>query len=130
MKKESKARGFSLVELMVAMAVFIVMAMAVGGLLLAVSDTADNDEELRIASMDLQTVMETINGTPFDSIVTTYPDGLMVPAYYDLNLSSEILTVSYADPAATSPLQIVLQVSWTGQKGVQKTRTLNGLRVR
>ncbi len=123
-------RGFTLVELMVSVGVFVVMAMAVGGLLLTTGELAEMDEESRIAALDLETVMETINGLPFDDIVTTYPDGLMIPAYYDLNLHNEIVTVSYADPGATNPLEINVQATWKGMRGIEKTRSLTGIRVR
>ena len=123
-------RGFTLVELLVAAGVFVVMAMAVGGLLLTTGELSENDEETRIAALDLGTVMETINGLPFDDIVTTYPDGLSVPSFYDLNLRNETLTVSYTDPAASNPLEINLQVTWKSSQGPQKSRTLHGMRVR
>lgn len=119
-----------MVELMVALAVFIVMAMAVGGALLATNQLSEQDEEYRVAMMDLQSVMETINGMAFNDIVTTYPDGHLFTEFYDLNLPSESLSVDYPDPTATNPLQIDLTVTWRGHDGLQKRATLSGLRVR
>lgn len=119
-----------MVELMVALALFVVMAMAVGGSTLATSKVTAQDEEMRTAMMDLQSVLETINGLAFDSIVTTYPDGQTVAAYYDANLENENLTVSYVDPAATNPLEIRLAVTWKGNDGLVKRATLAGMRAR
>ncbi len=126
-------RGFTLVEVMVALGVMAVLSMAASGLLFSTSALSNNDAELKAASADLQAVMEAINGTPFDNIVVTYPNGQAVAAYNNLHLNNESLTVSYLNPAATNPLQINLRVSWKGQGGsggLAKSKTLTGLRVR
>ena len=122
--------GFTLVEIMVAFAVFSIIAAAVGGILKSTGDLAEEDEEYRIAHLDMIAMMETINGLPFDNIVATYPDNQAVPAYANLNLTNEILTVGYTDPAATNPLVINLQVTWQGHRKNQLVQRMSGMRVR
>ena len=122
--------GFTLIELMVAMAVFVVIALASGGVMLSASALSEQDEEFRIATLDAETVLETINGLPFDDIVSTYPDGAAVAYYSGLNLGQELVTVSYPDAAATNPLQATIRVAWKGTDGHAKAVTMRGLRVR
>ena len=126
-------RGFSLVEVMVALGVLAVMYMVVSSLLLSTAAVSDNDAELKTAAADLQAAMEAINGTPFDNIVPTYPNNQALPAFNDLHLDNEVLKISYTDPAATNPLQINLTVTWKGSGGnggLAKSKRLTGLRVR
>ena len=51
-------RGFSLVEVMVALGVLAVMYMVVSSLLLSTAAVSDNDAELKMAAADLQAAME------------------------------------------------------------------------
>ena len=131
--RRARPGGFTLVEVMVALVVLAIMSLAASGMLFSSAAVSNNDTEFKTAMADLQAVMEAINGTPFDNIVTTYPNGQAVAAFDGLHLNDESLTVSYPNPAATNPLQVDFKVTWKGQGGsggLVKSKSMTGLRVR
>lgn len=117
-------KGMTLMEIMVAAAVFVIgLAALLSGLLSAVY-FMENSRETTIAASDLRTMMEDIRSSPFSDLTTDFPNGVqdgpvgnpyptIVGGYA---LRNEHISVTYTDPD-TDPLEINVLLSWQDKRG-------------
>jgi len=128
MKRHSK-KGTSLIEIIVAVAIF---TLAMGGLLsciLATMYLSEISKNSTIATADLRNMMEKIKATPFDYLTADFPDadvdGPAANPYPGITgaykLINEHITVTYANPNV-DPLEIRVTATWADRRG----RTYNG----
>lgn len=108
--------GFTLVEVMITL---LVMTLALLGILYAntqVQQTSEAAFERSLAVQDANRVIEQMrnissDGDFPDNVTDIYPDGGEVAALAGLNLTNEVVTVSYVDPDL-DPLDVLVTVSW------------------
>lgn len=124
--------GVTLVELIVAVAIIAFGVVTLMAQIEASYKITNVNRETNKAMAHLQAGMEKIISTPFNDIVSKYPNGSTIDMSniepIDL-MNGERLTVSYADVNA-DPLQITATVSWTSSDGRARTRTLTTMRTR
>lgn len=132
-KKETRTvRGISLVELMIAVSVIAVGAMALMAQLEASHKITTVNRETNKAVAHMQAMMEKVISVPFSDIVRTYPNGTIVYAGQSGlgdPMDGEYFRIEYAD-AAADPLQITVTVYWTSFDGRMRTRSLTTMRTR
>lgn len=134
-------RGFTFMELVVAMFVFTTAALAIIGALLAAQALAEGSRNLTSAVTDARTVLERIRrDVQASPDVATFADPAASPEYeaadYEawvgsqqvagtgfLNLTNEQVDVAYGNPGG-DPLDVTVTVTWTERGGRQRTATL------
>ena len=120
--------GFTLVELMLVLFIFIVMGTGVVGAYLSIQMLSHHAEETMVAMEDLSDMMERIHATPFATLSTSFPNGfangpatniyaIIVGGY---TLPGESVTVTYPSQSATR-LEILVSISWAS---LGRARTL------
>lgn len=120
-------RGFTLVEVLMAMLVFVVAVVALLMLYIGVSSLRESSRNMAQAMADARTVLEEIreaSGASLAGVTGTDWTGWAS----DNNLTSlpdEVVTVEYADEAA-DPLDITVQVDWT-ERGRARTAVVETL---
>lgn len=110
-----KKDGFTLLELMISIAIMVGAILVIFGLLLNYLLLIETSKNKTVAIDDAQAVLEAIRNTdPFTSsnVTTNYPAGVNLASNFGFNkLQNEAIYVSYASPAA-DPLQITVTVNW------------------
>lgn len=105
--------GFTLAELMVAVMVFTIGAVALMGVYLGVSQLGEAGRNVAQAMADARVVLEGIRDTStagLPAVTATNWTTWAVTNGLTL-LNNESVTVTYANPAA-DPLPVTVQVSW------------------
>lgn len=127
----------TLIEVLVA---GLVLVVAIAGLvtsLLNIVTLFDISQRYATASSDLRNMMEKVRLTPFDNILTLFPnndaDGPAANPYPDVvggyTLSNEQITVSYADVNA-EPLEFRISISWQDKIGRAYSLTASSFKAR
>lgn len=119
-----RAGGFSLLELVVAIAILTGVGLATSVLLVPISRQTRIVRETRSANAAAQRVLEKIQATPFKDIRGTYPPASEHPI---LDLPGGKVTITYADPDA-DPLVVRAQVSWQSPDLGSMSRTFSTAR--
>ncbi len=109
---------------MITVALLATVTLAAALVVVPVARESRLRREVEAASTAARRVLEKIQATSFNSIVTTYPQGY-VEAIPGLNAGS--LRIVYADPAA-DPLQIQVDLAWNSPEAGTITRTFQTLR--
>lgn len=107
-------RGFTLVEVLMAMLVFVVAVVALLGLYVGVSNLRESSRNMAQAMADARTVLEEIREASGASLATVTGTDWTTWAE-DNNLTSlpnEVITVTFEDENA-DPLEVTVQVDWT-----------------
>jgi hypothetical protein len=141
-------RGFAFVELLVAMALFIVACLATLVAYLGGNLLVENARQTNLAWHHLSSLMEGIHATPFTTLLATFPhqvaDGGVARPYVALiggtggvyPLPGEQITVCYPDaagscaaapPVATS-YEVRSTLTWT-QRGRARTLSLSTVKI-
>lgn len=119
-----RLEGFSLLELVIAVALLTSTALAATLVLVPVARETRLRREVGVASAAAKRVLEKIQAMPFNEIVTVYPQSY-VEALPQLPAGS--ILVQYEDPAA-DPLRVQVQLSWdSGEIGAMQ-RTFSTVR--
>ena len=122
MSQELDTRGgFSLLELTLALAVFVVAMGAAAQILISSSTTITLQQQRVMATKDCQALLSEIrafrnaNSDAFpNAIVAQWPNNQTVAG--DYHLTDENLTVSYANPAS-NPLAVTVKARWRNIDG-------------
>lgn len=117
------AKGFTLIELMIALAIVLPVLLGSVGLNVYVFRAAETSRRGIVALQDAHTMIERIRNTSengLSQVTSTYPSGSTVSGFS--NLPSEQVTVTYPN-ANADPLAITVTVTWADRQGTM-TRTL------
>lgn len=112
--------GFTLVELLLVLFVFVIVGSGVLGSYLSIHILSQHAQETMVAMEDLRDIMERIHATPFASQLTNFPSGVangpVANSYTTIvggyTLPSQSLTVTYPSQSGTR-LEILVALSWT-----------------
>ena len=118
--------GFTLLEVMITVAVLSVLALSATLLLVPVSRQARINQEIQVAQSEATRVLESIQSLPFDEIIVVYPPSVVleVPA-----LNNGKLKVNYVDPE-TDPIEVQLVLSWSSSDLEEMQRIFTTARTR
>lgn len=124
-RRVSRVRGASLIEILLALAVFVTATAGIIGSYLAMHDLAEHATKNMRAVSDLQAIAERIASTTFQSITTDFPNGVANANGYQAIVSgqtggvpnpfalpSESIIITYPSQTADR-LEIVVTVNWT-----------------
>lgn len=112
-------RGMTLIELLWALLIFTLALAALVSSLMAVTYFISLSREQSLANEHLRDMMERLRATPFNSVPTQFPGGVVDGAagnrYFTICggyvLGNEHITVNYPNVNA-DPLEIQVQLSW------------------
>jgi prepilin-type N-terminal cleavage/methylation domain-containing protein len=107
--QEPRRAGFSLVEVVGALAVLSIIALSASLLIVALAREARIHREVTVANLEAKRFLEEIQATPLNDLIDRYPDGSSRSVQ---QLPNGSVAVDYDDPEA-DPLEIHVQVSWT-----------------
>jgi type II secretory pathway component PulK len=131
-RQRRRSNGLSLVELVVAVAVIAFGVVTLMAQIEAAYRATNTSRETNKATAHLQAGMEKIISTPFNDIVSTFPDDSSIDMSnlepIDM-MDGEYLTVSYED-ASADPLVITVTVYWTSFDGRSLSRSLTTMRTK
>ncbi|HTL47360.1 MAG TPA: prepilin-type N-terminal cleavage/methylation domain-containing protein [Verrucomicrobiae bacterium] len=121
--------GFTLIELMITMAVVLVALVGYVAANIAVQQASNAAFQNTVALQDANRVIEqmrntSVGGTFPGNVTAVYPNNGAVAGFN--NLTNEAITVSYSD-ATANPLTVTVSVSWleNGRRNVNTAlRTL------
>lgn len=111
--------GLTLIELVLAVVVLVLAGLAVLGAYQASYHLTEVSQQMGIALKDLKDMMERIKTSPFNTLATAFPNGVVGGGAVDqygpivggYNLPTEQITVTYPTPG-TNPLEILVTVTW------------------
>ena len=136
MSPPRRTAGLTLVELLLALLVFVIAGLGVLGAYQAAFELMEVGQQTLIAVNDLRDMTEQIKDTAFTAIPANFPGGVAncsttSPAYSNIvggcSLNQEQITVTYPNGAGTNPLEIVIQISWTNRNRTY-SRSLSTIR--
>ncbi len=119
MKIKSKLKGFSLVEVIIAVFIFLLIVGGVLRVLLQGFYLMELSRQKNTAFTHLASMMEKIRSTSFADVKDDFPDGVIDGGankpYGDIvgnyTLNNERITVNYVNPQS-DPLEIMVEVEW------------------
>lgn len=116
--KRKWARGFTLFEVLIALAVFLIGLGVLSGVFLNVAHLNESSRNLSQALADAQTVLEAMRDTSTTGLGTVAATDWAAWALNNglTSLPNETVTVSYADPTA-DPLEVAVQIDWVERVG-------------
>jgi hypothetical protein len=125
-----KNKGFSLIELMAGAFVLVVIILVLWEIYSTSVNYIIMAKELRIATDDLQDVMERMQAINFSNITTLFPDGASVnqDMVGGFDLDNESIVVRYPQGAGMDPLQIEVEINWTGKRGNPRSKIFRTVR--
>ena len=134
--QRSRARGFTLVEVMISMAVLAVTILGVLMMLMAAEALSEDSKNLTQAVEDARSIMERIRkdvetNADMATFVTNYPESLYEDWVTDqqaaatefVNLDGEAVDVTLGD-AGDDPLDVTVTVSWNARGGRARSTML------
>ena len=120
--------GFTLVELMVAISVLLIGALAAFASQVTSGQVIDFSRDVTVAVADLEMCMEELLVHSADEMPIAFPEGVSVPAFNALNLRNEDIVPTYLNwdvgQATPDPLEIQLTATWLDGAGRLQTQTL------
>ena len=128
-RRRRSLRGFTLLEVVIAMALLSVGALSIYQAIISYQDLSRLAHERNIAYFDLETAIEDVQSTPFNNIVTRFPNNQRIPKFEALHLPRERIAVRYTNPAA-DPLYITVTVTWRDIKARLVSESLMTARTR
>ncbi len=124
-----KKSGFTLIEVMIAMVVFVITVLAMLGVYLSVSISRESSRNMTQAMSDARVALEAMRDTStagLPAVTATYPQGTNLASTFGLtSLNSESVTPTYVNQAA-DPLNVTVTVNWT-DRGRARTASVNTL---
>ncbi|RKY42972.1 MAG: hypothetical protein DRP85_01200 [Candidatus Makaraimicrobium thalassicum] len=120
-------KAFTLTELLLGAFVLLVVVLALWGIYGNSLNYVSRAKEVRIATDDLQDVMEKMQCVAFSDIKTLFPDGAAVnPAVIGgFVLNNESIVVRYT---GADPLEIEVEISWTDNRGDPRSKVFRTIR--
>jgi len=130
MKKKTINNGFTLVEMLIGICVLILVVLSLWGAYQNSIKYFIKAREIRIATDDLQDVMEKLHSVDFSGITGLFPDGSAVPGDLigGLSLQGETIVVRYPGGSGTDPLVIEVEITWTGYYGESNNKVFRTVR--
>ena len=116
--------GFSLLEVVITIAILTSVCLATTLLLVPVARQSRIGRETETANLAANRVLERIQSTPFRDIISSYPQGSEQAV---AELPNGKIKIIYEDPAA-DPLVIQADLSWESVELGPMSRTFNTVR--
>jgi len=129
MRFTKKSDGFTLIELILSIALLAVGAISIYQAVFSYTELSEMAHDRNLAFFDLETALEDIRSTPFDKIVEKYPDEEPIPKFDDLHLRNERITVTYRNPNR-DPLVITATIEWQDRQGRSFSESMHTARTR
>jgi Tfp pilus assembly protein PilV len=125
MANQAPARGISLIEVLIASAIFILALVPFFMTLVVSMEQIALSREVTIANDDAKDVLERLKTIPFPDITTQYPNNSHPGASVvgGFMLPDEDITISYPAGTGAVPLAIEVTVTWTTRKGTPRSDT-------
>ncbi len=113
-------KGFTLFEVLIAMAVFVTAMGILVGVFLNVAHLNESSRNLSQALADAQSVLEAMRDTSTTGLGTVTATDWAAWALNNglTSLPNERVTVNYVDPIA-DPLEVNVQIDWTERLGAR-----------
>ena len=123
--------GFTMVELMVAIAVLLVAVLSTFSTQVTSLNLMNTSRETNTAVVELQTAMERLALLTADEIQNQFPAGQSIPVFDDRALVAERIVPTYPGAGATpGTLPIVLTLSWNDFQGRPRSLVLRSMKAR
>ncbi len=107
-RTRSREGGFSLVEVMIAVVILTILTFTTALVLVPVGREHRSTRETSVANAAAQSILEELHATPFNEILTRYPDGQTIEI---TELQNGSVQVTYEDPTS-DPLIVQVDLSW------------------
>ena len=129
--------GFSFVEVLISVRLLLIGFMGIYASFQASGLLRETADETNVAMFKLQTANDYIFSLAFDDITTSMPAGTPVNimamtdsnTVNDLQLSNEVMTVAYENPAA-DPIKWTITLTWDSRMGTARSASISSGRVR
>lgn len=127
-------RGFTLVELTVAIAVLLVAVLSTGVAQLSAMRLQEGAKETTWANVALESAMESILAHSLDDLSTAHPANQPMPGFSAPGIADLRIVPTYPGWTAGSqppdPLTIVVTATWTDRRGQERRDILRGMKTR
>ncbi len=101
--------GFTLFEVVITIGLLSIVSSSVLLIVVPVGRQSRLNREMEVAAASARNLIERIQVTPFNELLTVYPEGTVV---YIPEIEAGSLTVSYED-ATANPLVVQIVLNWT-----------------
>ena len=131
--RKSRASGFGLVELMLALTAATVVLVAVGAAQTTCMNLARTSEETNTAVSDLEAAMESLLSEPLESLPTAFPEGQSLAVFDDLHLENQRVVPNYPGYdglEVPDPFEIELTVTWDDFAGRSRSLSTASVKTR
>ncbi len=137
----AKNRGMSLVEVLIATIILVAAAVAILQAYLTAAYLSQLSRDKSLALNDLKSMAESIRATPYNNILTDFPDGtqdgpaanqyVAIVSTVDDGylLDNEHIVVQYINTAA-DPLEIIITVNWDDMRSRQVSSSIATMKTR
>lgn len=128
------ARGFTLIELTVAIAVLLVAVLSTGVAQLSALRLQEGAKETTWANAALESAMESILAHSLDDLQAAHPADQPMPGFAAPGIADLRIVPTYpgwttgAEPP--DPLTIVVTATWTDRRGQERRDILRGMKTR
>jgi prepilin-type N-terminal cleavage/methylation domain-containing protein len=153
---KASSAGFSLIEVMICLALIAIEFLSISGFIIAASRLSDENKLLNLAVSDAQAVIELIQATPFDQIMDpaypsaalskpSFPSATALSSYHGLHLPKEEVRVYYMDSSGNylassgsiaqpfvtpDPLTVEVRVEYQNSRNEIQTYKMQTIRTR
>jgi hypothetical protein len=129
-KQRKGEKGFTIVELIIGAMIMLMVSVAIWNIYMVSINYMTRAREVRIATDDMQDVMEKLHSVPFSGLAAYFPHDINVPEGIvgGFTLTNESIVVRYPAGTNNDPLAIEVEIDWTDINGNVQTRIFRTMR--